>query len=230
LFLRSDEGSGAVVDGRTGPGKVFERVAEQLGLTARLVRSPDGTAAASVLAGETLTVVVRTDLLAASPGELAYIYARGIMLARPECVALASVPEEDRPRIIRALCAAVDETASPVDDPAVAALASAFAGKLNQEEVLAWRGQLTDVAAAEVLAAAAFADIEHAALQVAAVAAGDSRTALRAIARLIPDGRRPPGVARLEEFESYFQSVPVLGRLFAFFASEDFGRVLAASA
>jgi hypothetical protein len=76
----------------------------------------------------------------------------------------------------------------------------------------------------------AFADIEQAALQVAAVAAGDSRTTLRAIARLIPDGRRPPGVARLEEFESYFQSVPVLGRLFAFFASEDFGRVLAASA
>jgi tetratricopeptide (TPR) repeat protein len=230
LFLRSDEGSSAVVDGRTGPGKVFERVAEQLGLTARLVRSPDGTAAASVLAGETLTVVVRTDLLAASPGELAYIYARGIMLARPECIALASVPEEDRPRIIRALCAAVDEAASPVDDPAVAALASAFAGKLSQEEVLAWRSQLADVAGAEALAASAFADIEQAALQVAAVAAGDSRTALRAIARLIPDGRRPPGVARLEEFESYFQSVPALGRLFAFFASEDFGRVLAASA
>jgi len=62
------------------------------------------------------------------------------------------------------------------------------------------------------------------------VAAGDSRTAMRAIARLNPDTRRPPGVARLEEFNSYFQSVPMMGQLFAFFASEDFARVLSASA
>ena len=36
-------------------------------------------------------------------------------------------------------------------------------------------------------------------------------------------------MARLEEFESYFQMVPIIGKLFSFIASEDFGRVLTAS-
>ena len=136
------KGAGSVVDGRTGPGKVFERVVDQLGLEAKLIRSPDGSPACSVLSGESLTVVVRTDLLAASPGELAYIYARGLMLARPTCAALASVPEEDRPRLLSALHAAVDPDAPALEDPAAAALSSAFAGKLNREELDAWEGAL----------------------------------------------------------------------------------------
>jgi tetratricopeptide (TPR) repeat protein len=230
VFLRSDEGAGSVVDGRTGPGKVFERVAEQLSLQAKLVRSPDGSPPASVLSGDVLTVVVRTDLLAASPGELAFIYTRGLMLARPECVALASVPEEDQPRIVRAICAAVDANDEPIEDPETAALSSAFAGKLAQEELAVWKDYLEDVEQAEAMAAAAFAEIEEAAMRVAAVAAGDARTAVRAMARLTADGRRPPGVARVEEFEAYYQAMPILGRLFAFIATEDFGRILAASA
>lgn len=229
VFLRTDEGGGSVVDGRTGPGKVFERVVEQLGIEGKLIRSPDGSPPCSVLSGDSLTVVVRTDLLAASPGELAYIYARGLMLARPVCAALASVPEEDRPRIVGALHAAVDSDAPPLEDPETAALSSAFAGKLSREELEAWKEQLQDLAAAEAKAAALFEAVEESAMRVAAVAAGDSRTAVRALARLTPDGKRPPGVARLEEFESYFQSVPIIRKLFAFIASEDFARVLAAS-
>jgi tetratricopeptide (TPR) repeat protein len=230
VFLRSDDAPGALVDARTGPGKVFERVAEQLGLTARLVRSPDGTPPAGVLAGEIPTVVIRTDLLAASPGELAFIFARGLMLARPECLALASVPENDRTLLLGALQTATNESAPPVDDPTVAALASAFSGKLSQEESMTWQRHLSDPDAASRLITTVFEDMELAAMRVAAVAAGDSRTAMRAIARLNPDTRRPPGVARLEEFNSYFQSVPMMGQLFAFFASEDFARVLSASA
>ncbi|MFW5741361.1 MAG: tetratricopeptide repeat protein, partial [Myxococcota bacterium] len=225
VFLRTDEGAGSVVDGRTGPGRVFERVAEQLALEAKLIRSPDGSAPSGILSGDVLTVVVRTDLLAASPGELAYIYARSLMLARPACVALASVPEEDRPRLVRALHAAVDEASGPLDDPATAALSSAFAGKLSREELDVWKAHLDPIDAAEAKVAEAFAQVEESAMRMAAVAAGDSRTAIRAVARLTPDGKRPPGVARPEEFEAYFQSVPILSRLFAFIASDDFGRI-----
>ncbi len=230
LFLRSEEGNGSVVDGRTGPGKVFERVVEQLALEAKLVRSPDGTPPASVLSGDVLTVVVRTDLMAASPGELAYIYTRGLMLARPACAPIAVVPEEDRPRIVRALYAAVHDSGETLDDPAMAALSSAFAGKLTANELEAWKPHLEDVDDAERRAAATFHQVDEAAMRVAAVAAGDSRTAVRAIARLAPDGKRPPGVARLEEFEAFFQAAPIFSRLFAFIASEDFGRVISASA
>lgn len=229
VFLRSDEGAGLVVDGRTGPGKVFERVAEQLNLPAKLIRTPEGTPPMDVLSGEVPTVAVRTDLMAASPGELAYIYARGILLARPECVALASVPEDDRPRLIAAIRAAVDDTVDPPDDPATAALSSAFAGKLTHDEIEVWKGHLEDVVAMEAQTAAAFEEIEEAALRVATVAAGDARTAVRALARMATDGRRPPGVARLDEFESFFQGMAAIGRVFAFIATEDFGRILSAS-
>ncbi|MCL2825539.1 MAG: hypothetical protein FWD57_16225, partial [Polyangiaceae bacterium] len=230
VFVRTDEVNGTPVDGRTGPGKVFERVTEQLNMPGKLMRATDGGEGTTVLAGEVPTVVVRSDLLTASPGELTYIFVRGLMLARPECLALASVPLEARPRLIQAINAATDESAALVDDPAVASLAATFAYKLDRDEMLDWRRHLDDLSAAETLAASAFQTIEEAAMRVAAVAAGDARTALRAVARLSPDGRRPPSVAKLEEFEIYYSSVPQIARLFAFFASEDFGRVIRASA
>ena len=230
VFLRSDEGAGMVVDGRTGPGKVFERVVEQLGVEGALVRSPDGTPPASVLSGAVPTVVVRTDLLAASPGELAYIYARGLMLARPECVALASVPEDDRHRLIPAIAAAVNEADALVDDPATAALSSAFAGKMSVDDLAAWKEHLEDRDKATAKAALLFEELESSAMRVGLIAAGDARTAIRAIARLTPEATRPPGVARLEDFEVFYTSIPILAPLFAFVASEDFGRVIGASA
>ena len=228
VFLASDDGSGSMVDGRTGPGKIFERVAEQLVMQAKLLRGQEGGPALSVLAGEVPAVVVRSDLLTAPPGELAYIYAVGMMLARPECRALACVAEDDRARIIDAIAVALDENATS-DDARVTSLATILSDMLPAEQQAAWKVQLTDLAAARAKAAKAFAEVELAAMRVGLLAAGDARSAVRAIARMSPDNKRPPGVARLEDFEAFFASIPLIAQVLSFAASDTFGVALASA-
>ncbi len=228
VFLHSDEGVGSVVNGRTGPGKIFDRVSRQLDYEAKLVRAPEGSPPTNVLSGDVPVVAVRTDIMAASPGELAFIYTRGLMLARPECIALASVPEQDRPRLMTALLGAMEQTEP--DDPATATLALAFEGALTRQELEVWKTHLEDVEAAKAQTLEVFAQVEESALRVATVAAGDARTAIRALARMAGDGRRrPPGVARVDELENFFQSISMIGCLLEFIASEDFGNILNAS-
>ncbi|MCU0690456.1 MAG: hypothetical protein MUF54_03560, partial [Polyangiaceae bacterium] len=225
IFLVTEQDAGAVVDGRTGPGKLFDRVLEQLRQPAKLMRAPDSAEPAGVLSGSVPTVAIRTDLLAAAPGELAFICVRYILLARPACIALASVPAPDRKRIVPALAGAlgVDQ---PSDDPRTRALADTFASMLSADELQTWRELLTDLPATQKKALALFDAVDVAATRVAVVAAGDARTAVRALARISPDSRRPPGVARPEDFEQFFDSLPMIAAVLSFITSEDFAAAL----
>jgi len=226
LFLTTDDGSGQVVDGRTGPGKIFERVAEQLGMQAKLVRGPEGSAPLTVMAGDVPTVVIRSDLLTAPAPELAYLCAAGLMMARPESRALSCVPEGDRGRVLEAVLVANDENAAAEDERTLL-LASKVSGVLSSAELAAWQPHLAaDKATAQKKAARAFEENNLAAMRVGLLAAGDVRSAIRAVARLSPDNKRPPGVARLEDFESFFTSIPIIAQLLSFAASEMFGAAL----
>ncbi len=69
-------------------------------------------------------------------------------------------------------------------------------------------------------------DNDLAAMRAGLLAAGDVRSAMRAVARLSPDNKRPPGLARLEDFEAIFASTPIIVQLLYFAASEAFGAAL----
>ena len=225
----SDDGL-AVVDARTGPGKVFERIQEGLGIQARLLRSPEHAASLVVHAGDVPTIAIRTDQLSAPAPELAWLATFGLMLARTECSPLASVPEEERKLIVPALVAACAGLESQDEDSPTTALAARFAELLSPEELAAWKPRIADQTAAANEAAELFNAMERAACRVALIAAGDLRTAARALARLSSDNRRPPGVGKLDEFEAFFTSLPMVGWLFEYAVDGDFGRLLKASA
>ncbi len=228
LTLTSDDGTLPTVDPRTGPGKLFERVVENLGFPAKLLRSGDAAPALIVLAGEIPTFAIRTDVLSAPPGELAYLYTAGMMLARKECVALASAPVEMRHLLIPAVAAASMNGESQNEDAEIAALASRILEVLSADDLKAWRAYLNDVSRTAAAAAVLFDAVDRAAARVALLAAGDLRTSTRAMARFTQDNKRPPGVARLDEFEHFFSSMPV-APLFEFALSDQFGKLLAAS-
>jgi hypothetical protein len=228
VFLYGDDGTAPVVDNRTGPGKILERILESLQIEAKIVRGPDVGPAISVLDGPTTTVCVRSDLLSAPPGELAYLFTYGLLIGRKRCLALATVPEADRPRLLTAIAAAVTDDQT-VEDQAIATLAARIARELRPEELSAWRTELADIASRKAELTRVFGAIEQAASRVALVAAGDLRTASRAVARIAADPKRPPGVARLEDFEVFFASIPALGPLFRFASSDEFGAIIGAS-
>ncbi len=225
----SDDGLTGV-DPRTGPGKVFERIQEGLGIQARLLRSADNAPPLAIHAGEVPTIAIRTDQLSAPAPELAWVATYGIMIARAECAALAPVPEGDRDLIVPALLAACEGNDAQGEDSPAAALGARIAEILSPEELAAWKNLLTDPAAAEIEAREAFSAAERAACRVALIAAGDLRTSARALARLAADSRRPPGVGKLDEFEAFFTTLPMIGWLFEYAVDEDFGRMLSASA
>ena len=230
LYLTGEEGAGPPVDPRTGPGKLFDRVTEQLGMQGKLLRSAENAPALCVHAGEVATIAVRTDLLSAPPSELAYIFSYGLMLARPACAALSCAAEGDRAVLVQALAALATEHEITQDDPVFSALVGRLEKALTPEELKAWREHLADLPKIQRAVMQHFAAIDAAALRVAVVAAGDVRAATRAMARLSPDNKRPPGVGKVEDFEHFFASMPASGVLLSFAASDDFGRLLAASA
>jgi len=182
-----------------------------------------------LLAGDVPTFAIRTDLLSAPPGELAFLYAYGMAMARRQCVGLASTPEDVRPLLIPALIAAMSTGDSQSEDSASSALASRISEVLNADELKAWGELLGDGAKAIVDAQTAFVAVERAACRVALVAAGDLRTATRAMARISPDNKRPPGVAKIEDFEAFYASIPPLASLFEFALSDEFGRLIRAA-
>ncbi|MBI5531174.1 MAG: hypothetical protein HY898_00560 [Deltaproteobacteria bacterium] len=229
MYTLPDESGLPAVDGRTGPGKVFERLQEGLGVAGKLLRSPENAPTLTIHQGEVPTIAIRTDQLSAPPGELAWLCTYGLMLSRKECVSLAMVPESDRRLLVQALIAASADGEQLTEDQEVAALAAKVFEKLSPDELKAWKAHLADPSKAEADTAAAFTAVERAAARVALVAAGDLRTASRAVARLTPDNRRPPGVGKLDDFESFFASIPAIGWLFEFAVSADFGRLLKAS-
>ena len=149
-------------------------------------------------------------------------------MARKPCLALASVPEQDRGKLLPAIAAAVADGAT-IEDQAIADLASRIGRELRPEELSSWRAELSDMESRKAETARLFASIEQAASRVALVAAGDLRTASRAVARIAHDPKRPPGVARLEDFEVFFASLPTLGSLFRFASSDEFGAIISAS-
>lgn len=217
------------VDSRTGPGKLFTRTTQLLGIEGVLLRSPDGAPPLSVLRGEqddTPTIAVRTDLLSAPTGELAYVFTFGMLLSRPECLPIASIPSTLLPFFAAAVQAAVRDSIETLDDPSVQHFASNVAKTLTDDELILWETYLQDPARVQRCVDQLYEQANRAAMRVASVAAGDSRTASRAICRLMPDNRRPPGVGNLEMFDAFFDSLPNAGALFGWFASEAFGDIL----
>jgi tetratricopeptide (TPR) repeat protein len=228
LYAPTDEAGMVAVDARTGPGKLFERLQEALGVEGKLLRSPETAPTLVVVAGSVPTIAIRTDQLSAPPGELGWLCTYGLMLARSNALPLAVVPEAERRLIIPALATASSD--GDAESAEVAQLANRLCEKLSADELKAWAAHLTDRAKAENDAAEAFSAMERAAARVAMVAAGDLRTASRAVARLTPDNRRPPGVGKLDDFEAFFASIPAIRWLFEFCVTEDFGRLIKASA
>ncbi len=227
VFLQAEDASYASIDSRTGPGKVFERVAECLGLHGRVLRAQDSSQALGVLAPSSgISICVRSDVLSAPANELAYLFTYGLLVGRPECAALAAVPEEDRGRLVPALMIASHEAGGQDEDPAVAALATRLSCAMHENELRSWQESLMDLPTRVLQVQSLFTCIDGAAMRGALIAGGDLRTATRAIARTAPDNKRPPGVARLEDFEAFFASLPAIPPLLAFATSEDFGRIL----
>jgi hypothetical protein len=147
------------------------------------------------------------------------------MMARTESRALSCVPERDRLRVLEAVLVARDENAAAEDERTLV-LASKVSGVLSAAELAAWQPHLADMATAQEKVARVFEENDLAAMRVGLLAAGDVRSAMRAVARLSPDNKRPPGVARLEDFEAFFASMPIIAQLLSFAASEMFGAAL----
>jgi Tfp pilus assembly protein PilF len=229
LYPLPDDAALPAVDGRTGPGKVFERLLEGFAVPGRLLRSSENSPTLTIVQGDVPSIAIRTDQLSAPPGELAWLCTYGLMLSRKECVCLAVVPEDDRRHLIAAIASASIDGEIQSDDPDVVALAARISDALTAEELKTWQSHLADRAKAEADAAAAFIEVERSAARVAMVAAGDLRTASRAVARLTVDNRRPPGVGKLDDFEAFFASIPAIGWLFEFAVGRDFERLLKAS-